>query len=308
MFETIQHITVSETHRVLLYVDGKLDRVLGAGRHELPHVRGLWARQPEVDTVVVDMRERDLLIKGQEILTSDKVAIRVSIIVRYRVIDPVLAVQSVEDYNERLYTDAQLAARRSLATMTLEKILTNRNDLSDDILTDVQDGAERYGVEIVRADVKDLVFPGDFQQVMNRVLRAERLSEAELVEARTRAEVQRIAAEADAANRQRDAELVAEQRRRDAEQKVEERRREAELIAETRRLQAEADAEATRIAAEAERQAMEQQREAGAIYAENPALLRLREIEAFGELAKSGQARVFIGMDRELMVHAAKAE
>jgi regulator of protease activity HflC (stomatin/prohibitin superfamily) len=48
------------------------------------------------------------------------------------------------------------------------------------------------GVAIARADVKDLVFPGNLQEIMNRVLAAERMSEAQLVEARTKAEVQKI--------------------------------------------------------------------------------------------------------------------
>src|SRR5439155_23319425 len=86
-------------------------------------------------------------------------------------------------------------ARRSLAAMTLEEILTNRHRLSEDILREVKESAAAYGVAISRADVKDLVFPGNLQEIMNRVLAAERMSEAQLVEARTKAEVQRIEAQ-----------------------------------------------------------------------------------------------------------------
>src|SRR3981189_752856 len=140
------------------------------------------------------MRERDLTIKGQEILTSDKGALRVSIIVQFRVVDPKLAIHAVEKYEDRLYSDVQLAARRSLASMTLEAILTNRNQLSEDILADLQIVAGGYGVQILRADVKDIVFPGNLQDIMNRVLAAERLSEAQLVEARTKAEKESLEA------------------------------------------------------------------------------------------------------------------
>jgi len=49
------------------------------------------------------MSARDLTIKGQEILTSDKVALRVSIIVQFRVVDPKLAIHAVEKYEDRLY-------------------------------------------------------------------------------------------------------------------------------------------------------------------------------------------------------------
>src|SRR5262245_42608000 len=125
------------------------------------------------------MRERELTIKGQEILTADKVALRVSIIVQFRVTDPRAAIHHVANYEERLYSDVQLAARRSLASMILEQILTNRNQLSEDILRDVKDAAAGYGVTIMRADVKDIVFPGNLQNVMNQVLTAQRLSEAQ---------------------------------------------------------------------------------------------------------------------------------
>jgi regulator of protease activity HflC (stomatin/prohibitin superfamily) len=68
-------------------------------------------------------------------------------------------------------------ARRSRASMTLEEILTNRNRLSEDILRDVKEAAAGYGVTVLRADVKDLVFPGNLQEIMNRVLAAERMNQ-----------------------------------------------------------------------------------------------------------------------------------
>jgi regulator of protease activity HflC (stomatin/prohibitin superfamily) len=108
-----------------------LTKVLEAGRYEILPRENLFGRkEPLVEVVLVDMRERDLTIKGREILTADKVALRVSIIVQFRVVDPKLAIHAVEKYEDRLYSDVQLAARRSLASMTLEDILTNRNRLS----------------------------------------------------------------------------------------------------------------------------------------------------------------------------------
>ena len=185
---TRNEVTIRSTHRGLRYLDGRFDRVLEPGRYELPRKSAWGKRRPTVEIVLVDMRERELTIKGQEILTADKVALRVSIITQYRVVDPVAAVERVAGYEDRLYSDVQLAARRSLASMTLEAILTNRNQLSEDILRDVESIATGYGVEILRADVKDIVFPGNLQDVMNRVLTAQRLAEAQLVEARTKAE------------------------------------------------------------------------------------------------------------------------
>ena len=140
-------IIIKDTHRGLWYEDGVLKQVLEAGRYKLPFLQG-WLGRPVVQLQLVDVRERELTIKGQEILTADKVAIRVSIIVQFRVTDPRAAIHEVEKYEERLYSDVQLAARRSLASMTLDEILTNRNRLSEDILRDVKETAARYGVSI----------------------------------------------------------------------------------------------------------------------------------------------------------------
>ena len=124
-------ITIRDTHRGLWYEDGVLKRVIEAGRYEIPPDRTMFGgRLPKVEVVLVDIRQRELTIKGQEILTSDKVAIRVSIVVQFRVTDPRAAMHEVETFEDRLYSDVQLAARRSLASMALEAILTNRNQLS----------------------------------------------------------------------------------------------------------------------------------------------------------------------------------
>src|SRR5437867_11717048 len=123
-------IIIKDTHRGYWYEDGVLTRVFQAGRYEIANRKRFFRRKGRlVEVILVDMRERDLTIKGQEILTSDKVALRVSIIVQFRVVDPKLAMHAVEKYEDRLYSDVQLAARRSLASMTLEDILTNRNQL-----------------------------------------------------------------------------------------------------------------------------------------------------------------------------------
>src|SRR2546429_10031477 len=119
--------------------------------------------------------------------------------------------------------------------MTLEDILTNRNQLSDDILQDVAEVAADYGVSIHRAHVKDLVFPGNLQEIMNRVLAAERMSEAQLVEARTKAEVQRI-----------DAAARAEARRLEAGAQTEADRLAAGGEAATQRIKTESDIQALR--------------------------------------------------------------
>jgi regulator of protease activity HflC (stomatin/prohibitin superfamily) len=277
-------IIIKDTHRGLWYEDGVLVKIVEAGRHRIPQIRfGFLPPKKRVEVVLVDMRERDLTIKGQEILTADKVALRVSILVQFRVVDPRLALHAVDKYEDRLYSDVQLAARRSLASMTLEDILTNRNRLSEDILRDVKSTAATYGVTILRADVKDLAFPGNLQEIMNKVLAAERMSQVQLVEARSKADVQKIEAQANA----------------------EAQRLEADTKAAAQRLAAQGEAEIQRVQTEAEIHRLQQRERTAAAYANHPALLRMLELETLRELGKNSNARIYIGFDKHAAANGA---
>jgi regulator of protease activity HflC (stomatin/prohibitin superfamily) len=150
--------------------------------------------------------------------------------------------------------------------------------LSEDILRDVKESATSYGVAIARADVKDLVFPGNLQEIMNRVLAAERMSQAQLVEARTKAEVQKIEAQSDM-----DARLLRAQTEADAAL-----------------LNARGAAESSRLAVQAETQALEERQKMASAYSEHPALLRLEELAALRDLARNANARLYLDFKEKL--------
>ncbi|MCL2725916.1 MAG: SPFH domain-containing protein [Polyangiaceae bacterium] len=150
--------------------------------------------------------------------------------------------------------------------------------LSEDILRDAKETSARYGVSILRADVKDLVFPGNLQEIMNKVLAAERTAQAQLVEARTKAQSQQI----------------------DAQIKAEIRRIESEAQAASVRTAAAADADALRIKGEAELAALKQQQSLGEALEAHPSLLRLRELESLRELARNANARLYVGFAKHV--------
>jgi regulator of protease activity HflC (stomatin/prohibitin superfamily) len=237
-------VIVPQSFVGLLYENGAFVRVLEPGRHK---TKGLFDSTNRHVTLV-DMRDRSLTIKGQEILTADKVAIRVTLLVYFRILDAPAAVHNVASYEERIYEDVQLAARRFLATRSLEDILRDRNDISDSVMGDVRGSAAGFGVEILRADVKDLVFPGNLREIMNEVLEAERRAEAKLIVARKEVEAQKI--KLDAENEAQRARLEQEQERMRMRLKTELEEAQAILSA--------------------------------------PALLKLRELQTLADMAKSG--------------------
>jgi len=295
-------VYVFETHRGLWFEDGAYKKILEPGRYEIPkHLDFRFYRTPKIQIKLVDMRERDLTIKGQEILTADKVAIRVSIIVQYKVADPKPALLQVDNYEERLYSDVQLAARRSLANMSLEAILTNRNSLSEDILKEVKGIAQRYGVDIMRADVKDLIFPGDVQEIMNRVLKAERISQAQMVEAKSRAEIELL-----------DAKTVIGKQVIEAENRAKMDEIKAEADAKTLAVKTESDAKALTVRTEseiknskarleAEKEQVQIKKESAELFKAYPHLVRLEEIKAFQSIVKNSNAKIYMGLDETLI-------
>jgi len=250
-----QKFVVHESFVGLLYEDGAFARTLKPGKHEIGGFFDSTARLVKL----IDLRERSLTIKGQEILTADKVAIRVSLLVYFRVTDAESASHNVAAYEERIYEDVQLAARRFSASRKLDAILSDRNEISDAVRQGVREAAASYGVEILRADVKDLVFPGNLKEIMNQVLETERRAEAKLIEARKDAESLRIKAS--------------------AEQEADLRRLESEK--QRVKLTAEAEAEKLRLA-------LQSQVDEAKALAEHPELVRLKQLETLREMARSG--------------------
>ncbi len=259
----MRKIIVPQAYVGLLYEDGKFIKLLEAGKHTFKRRWVKIARQ----VTFVDMRERSLTIKGQEILTADKVAIRVSLLVYFRVNEPTSAVHNVASYEERIYEDVQLAARRFLATRNLEAILSDRNEISDAVRDEVKGAAASYGVEIIRADVKDLVFPGNLREIMNQVLETERRAEAKLIQARKEAEAEQIHQAAE---------------------------KEAALY------KMQVEKEKILLTAEAEKERLKLQLESALNEAkalrENPELLKLKKFETFKEMAKAG-AKFVVGLE-----------
>ncbi|MEL7537920.1 MAG: slipin family protein [Pseudomonadota bacterium] len=259
-------VVVPESFIALLYRDGAFQKVLKPGRHDL---RRSWFDRSQWRVQMMDMRERSLTIKGQEILTEDKVAIRVSLLVYFRLQNPEAAAHNVAAYEERIYEDVQLAARRFLASKRLDAILSDRNEISDAVKQDVSEAAAGYGVEILRADVKDLVFPGNLREIMNQVLETERKAEAQLIQARKDAEALRIKSEAADAAQLRT--LNAERERASVEAEIRRQRRDEQLSWELEEARALRD---------------------------NPEILQLRRLQTLAEMANNG-GKFVVGVDKD---------
>ena len=162
----------------LLYLEGRFTRPLGPGTY------GFWTAAGNPQVEVVELRLQTLEIPGQEILTKDKVSIRVNVWAEYQVTDAVRARQAVKDYAAQLYRAVQFAVRRTLGQRTLEEVLAEKVDIDETVAAEVRRETEAFGVRVGAIALKDIVLPGEMREILNQVVTAEKQAQASLIRRR----------------------------------------------------------------------------------------------------------------------------
>jgi regulator of protease activity HflC (stomatin/prohibitin superfamily) len=170
-------VEVWEYERGLLYQNGRFQKLLEPGRY------ALWVWQHR-NIRRMDIRETSQTVEGQEILTRDKIGVRVTLVAQYKVSDPVAAAHNVESYASQLHQDLQLTLREIVSARTIEEVLDDREALSTQLFQDVEPRAAKYGVTINRVGVKDVILPGTVRTVFLQEVEADRKGRAQLVAAR----------------------------------------------------------------------------------------------------------------------------
>ncbi len=157
------------------YVDGALDAVLPAGR------RAAWTAVQKVQLAVIDTRERLLQIPGQEVMSKDRVTLRLNLAAAYRVADARRLASVARAPDEILYLAVQLASRDAVAARSLDELLAAREALAEEVAKEVAARTQALGLELLRFGVKDLILPGDMKALLNRVIEAQKESEANVI-------------------------------------------------------------------------------------------------------------------------------
>ncbi|QDT08561.1 slipin family protein [Planctomycetes bacterium K23_9] len=207
-------------------VDGRFIETVGPGLY------AFWRSGRKAQVIELDTRETQLDIGGQELMTADRVTLRLNVNVVYRVVDPARTVEATSDVQQALYREVQLALRTAVGQRDLDALLNDRDSLSVELAKSVEEAAVRIGVELVSVGVRDIILPGDMKELMNQVVQARKAAEANLI---TRRE---------------------------------------------------------------ETAAIRSQANTAKLLADNPALMRLRELETLERVAQSGTLKVNVGDGR----------
>jgi len=171
-------LAVMEYEKAVVFADGRLEKTLGPGRYFLSKYF------PYREAVVFDCRLTALAVTGQEILTKDKMPVRMNLTALYRVADPAKAVTKVRVYTTHLYELLQLAARAVVADLTLDELLAKKTALTDELTDKVRPLAAEAGLELAACGVKDVVLPGEIKTLMIKSVEAEQAAKAALITAR----------------------------------------------------------------------------------------------------------------------------
>lgn len=168
-------VEVPEYQKARLYFNQKFVRILDAGTYYF------WQNGVKIDVGYVDTRLTQMNITGQEILTQDKVALRINFVCTYRITDYVKILTEVDDFAEQLHVAAQLALRAYVGQYKLDEILENKAQMSAYMLEKLKAKESELFITITDAGVKDIILPGEIREIMNTVLVAEKRAQANVI-------------------------------------------------------------------------------------------------------------------------------
>jgi regulator of protease activity HflC (stomatin/prohibitin superfamily) len=169
----------------LVFVDGKLARTLDAGSY------AFWNFRRNVAVDVIDLRVQSLEVSGQELLTRDKVSLRVNLAASIRVTDAVAARMKVAKFGDYVYRELQFGLRKVVAARTLDELLGDKASLDADIFGYVRGRVAELGIEVLGVGVKDVILPGEMKDILNGVVQAEKMAQANVIRRREEANATR---------------------------------------------------------------------------------------------------------------------
>jgi regulator of protease activity HflC (stomatin/prohibitin superfamily) len=184
----LEIVNVEPGHAGVWYRDGAYQATLAAGTY------AFWKNVGKLKVYDVDLKEQVLDISGQEIMTADKVTLRLNALVAYRIADPLRSVTEVDGASQALYRSAQLALREAVGAKDLDTLLAGKDALAAEVAQALQPRATELGMTVVTAGVRDLILPGDMKDLMNKVTEAKKAAEASLITRREETAAMRMQA------------------------------------------------------------------------------------------------------------------
>ncbi len=181
----ISYAEVPDEHVGLLQVNGKLERVLETGAY------AFWKYNRSIVVKLLDLRVQTIDVSGQEILTKDRVSLRINLSASYNIVDPESVALKLKDYANFLYLELQLRLREAVGTKLLDELLEDKDALNSVIANGVSEKLAEFGIKLRSVGVKDIILPGDMKVILNQVVEAQKEAEANVIKRREETQAMR---------------------------------------------------------------------------------------------------------------------
>jgi regulator of protease activity HflC (stomatin/prohibitin superfamily) len=169
---------VPTQHIGLLYINQEFQAQLPPGKH------AWWLFGTSLKTEVFDLRQQTMEVSGQDILSKDKVPLRLNLTAGFRIIDPLRTKNGLADINGYLYKELQFALRGAVGERTLDQLLEDKGVIDRSIFEYILQKTADYGIEIDSVGVKDIILPGEIRTILSKVVEAEKAAQANVVRRR----------------------------------------------------------------------------------------------------------------------------
>ena len=171
----IRVFEISAFEKAVLIIDDQYQKILGSGTYYY------WRNNQTIKIAKADLRQLQLEISGQELLTKDKATIRINFYAQYKVVNIETALMENKEYEKQLYIALQLQLRAYVGAYTLDELLEQKESISNAVLINVAAQAEKLGVTVLNTGIRDVILPGDMKEIMNQVLVAQKKAQANVV-------------------------------------------------------------------------------------------------------------------------------
>jgi regulator of protease activity HflC (stomatin/prohibitin superfamily) len=171
-------LQVPVQHQGFVYIDRVFSSELEPGIH------AWWTFNRSFGSIAIDLRLQTMEVAGQDILSKDKVPLRLNLTAGYRIAAPLAAMNNLADINGFLYKELQFALRAAVGERTLDSLLEDKGTIDRDIAEYIRAKTATYGITVESVGVKDIILPGEIKTILSKVVEAEKSAQANVVRRR----------------------------------------------------------------------------------------------------------------------------
>ncbi|MCA9362043.1 slipin family protein [Candidatus Kaiserbacteria bacterium] len=131
----------------------------------------------------VDLRVKAVDVPDQKVITRDNVSASINAVIYYKVADAAKAVLEVENFRYAVSQLAQTTMRNIVGGAELDEVLAQRDKLSEQIRTVIDQETDQWGIKVDNVELKDFFLPEEMERTIAKQAEAERERRAVIIKA-----------------------------------------------------------------------------------------------------------------------------